>query len=133
MCARERRAAERGRGGADHRDADLDGGEELLRRVAEPLHCARRRAALLDELREPRLPERDDRDLGAREDAVREDEREDDGELDEDVVQDLASSRGATHAHRTPLRAYRRRCRPAGDSRGARRVHSPEYHPMDQP
>jgi len=35
--ARQGRAAERGGGGADDGDADLDGGEELLGRVAETL------------------------------------------------------------------------------------------------
>ena len=80
-------ATERGSGRSHDGDADLDGGEEPLRVVAQRLHGARGAAALLDELLEPGLAERDDRDLRAGEDPVRHDEREDDSDLDEDVVQ----------------------------------------------
>jgi hypothetical protein len=59
----------------------------VLGAAAQPLDRARRRAALVDELGEARPADRDDRDLRAGEDAVREDEREDDDELDEDVAQ----------------------------------------------
>jgi hypothetical protein len=81
---RDRGAAEGGRGGADDRDADLDRGEEQLGALAKARDRLGRSPALLDELREARPSDGDDGDLGAREEAVREDEDDEDDDLGDD-------------------------------------------------
>jgi hypothetical protein len=82
---RHLRASESGGGRADDRDADLDRRDEPLRLGPQRGHRLRPPPLLIDQLGEPRAPHRHDRDLGAREHAVRHREREYDDQLGENA------------------------------------------------
>ena len=88
---REGGAAEGRGGGAHDRDADLNGGQELFGVLAQRRDGPGPAAPLLHQLGEARLPDGDDRDLGSREEAVREHQQENDENLGADT--DLLASR----------------------------------------
>src|SRR5690606_10950572 len=64
---RDPRATECGGRTADQRNPDLDGREEALRLLAQPLHCPRTSLAAPRSLLNERLPHGDHRDLRTRE------------------------------------------------------------------
>ena len=76
--AGERMTADGCRGRPDYGDADLDGCEEALGVLAQSEDGSSTPASLVCKLPQPGLTERDDGDLGAREERVREDESQDD-------------------------------------------------------
>ncbi len=74
---RERRRQE-----AQEVDADLDDRQEAPGLLLEPEHAGGAARALIDELLETAAAQRDQRDLGGREDAVEQDEQDDEGEFE---------------------------------------------------
>ena len=83
---RERRGEE-----AQEVDPDLDDRQEAARVGLEVLDADRRPLALVDELLDAAAPDRDEGDLGRREDAVEQDEDDDERELEERAGHEDAS------------------------------------------
>ena len=78
---RERRGEE-----AEEIDADLDDREEAAGVRLQVLHAHCGAVALVDELLDPTASERDERDLGRREDPVEQDQDDDQADLEEELV-----------------------------------------------
>ena len=74
---------ERGGQEAEEVDPDLDDRQEAARLLLEPQDAGGAAVAFVDELLEAAAADRDERDLGRREDAVEKDEHDDDGEFEE--------------------------------------------------
>ena len=91
-------------------DADLDDGQEAARVALRRWTAGGAAVALVDELLDPAAPERDERDLGGREDAVEQDEDDDERELEDGAAHEGASPRcGFRRGARRPPRRLRSR------------------------
>ena len=112
---RERRGEE-----AQEVDADLDDRQEAARVGLEVLDADRRPVALVDELLDAAAPERDERDLGGREDAVEQDEDDDERELEERAGHEDASPAAGSDGALGSASAARPGPDPPRVSRGAR-------------
>ena len=94
---------------AEEVDPDLDDREEAARLLLEALDAAALLVALVDELLEAAAADRDERDLGRREDAVEQDQDDDDPELDEGAAQAGPPSRRLSAPDRLGARGSRMR------------------------
>ena len=73
---RERRLANPAEAEARHRDAELRGRDELIGILERAPHRARHAAAFGEQLIDPRLPDRDDGELGGHEKPVGQNQRQ---------------------------------------------------------
>ena len=90
------------------RDADLDGRQELRRRLGELERHLRALIAFLGALLQPHLPGRHHGNLGHRKDAVGQHQQQDDDDLEPDAAHSVMHCHWAPmgRAQRGPLDAY---------------------------